>query len=202
MCMPSGGNETCSGNGVCKCGICRCEVNDKGRFSGKYCEKCQTCSDRCQEFKGCVSCQMYKSGPLAEKCASTCTLFVPVGIAVVEVNENKDEYLCSVYDEDGCRFQFVYSYNKFDDKVEVRAQQKRVCPSKDSTPVTVAIVTVLSLFFGLAMWKLLTCIYDRNEFKRFQRERAKAKWSEVITTAGSSTNQSFCLNFCVFQNCM
>ena len=43
------------------------------------------------------------------------------------MNEEKEERLCSYYDEEDCRYTFVYSY---DDKeqVVVRAQETRDCP--------------------------------------------------------------------------
>lgn len=163
-------------------------MNDEGRFSGKYCEKCPTCSGRCHEFKECVKCQMYKTGPLAEseeKCASNCTLFVPVGVAVVEVDEKKDEHVCTFYDEDDCRFQFVYSDNNNGDKVEVRAQQERECPPKVFMLGIVLGVIAAIVLIGLAillLWKLLTSIHDRREFARFEKERMMAKWDTVIIT--------------------
>lgn len=43
----------------------------------------QTCSGRCLEFKECVQCQMYKTGPLTEDECANCT-FVPSGHEQVE----------------------------------------------------------------------------------------------------------------------
>lgn len=44
----------------------------------------QTCPGRCSEFKECVQCQMYKTGPLSEEeCAANCT-FVPIAVEKVE----------------------------------------------------------------------------------------------------------------------
>jgi integrin beta 1 len=101
-----------------------CESTDEGRYSGRYCEKCPTCSGRCQEFKDCVQCQMYKTGPLAkeEDCAANCTQFTPIGVEKVEVEDEKDEHICTFYDEDDCRFQFIYN-DREEGKIIVRAQQ-------------------------------------------------------------------------------
>lgn len=79
--------EICSGNGKCECGQCVCNTTDEGRYSGQFCEKCPTCSGRCHEFKDCVQCQMYKTGPMGkdeELCAKNCTLFVPIEEEKVE----------------------------------------------------------------------------------------------------------------------
>jgi protocadherin alpha len=63
-CMPKNGGEICSGHGDCECGSCVCHIDKDSRYSGKYCEKCPTCSGRCAEFRDCVECQMYKTGKL------------------------------------------------------------------------------------------------------------------------------------------
>lgn len=84
-CMAPNGLE-CSGHGKCVCGRCECEIKDDVRFSGKYCEKCPTCPGRCDEFKDCVECQMYKKGKLKnpDDCAANCTLFTPISVENVE----------------------------------------------------------------------------------------------------------------------
>lgn len=164
-------------------------MNNEDRYTGKYCENCQTCASRCQEFKDCVKCQMYKSGPLAEseeKCASKCTLFESVGVPVIEVDEKKNEFACTFYDEDGCRFQFVYTNNNKDNKVEVRAQQTRDCTPEVSplgTVLGVVSAIVFTGLFSLSIWRLTAFMYDRREFKQFERERTQAKWKTVTTTS-------------------
>jgi protocadherin alpha len=123
--------EICSGHGTCRCGRCECDIKEDVRYSGKYCEKCPTCPERCEELKACVECQQYKKGPLKdpEDCARNCTLFVPVAVEQVEceyfercpeilnykfdliiaVDDEKDEHFCQFYDEDECRYKFVYN---------------------------------------------------------------------------------------------
>lgn len=182
-CMPPNGGEICSGHGSCECGACKCHVTEEGRYSGKYCEKCPTCAGRCNDLKDCVQCQVYQTGPLKEKedCMANCTLFVPIEVETVEADEEKDEYLCTFYDEDDCRFQFVYT-EKEDDKVEVKAQKERECPHKvfmlGIVLAVIAAIVLLGLAF-LLLWKLLTTIHDRREFARFEKERQMAKWDTV-----------------------
>lgn len=183
-CKPPGGGEICSGHGTCECGGCTCDVTADGRFSGKYCEKCPTCAGRCHEFKECVQCQMYKTGPLAdsELCTKTCTKFVPIEVDVVTHDEEKDEHLCTFYDEDDCRFQFVYTDHVDDEKIDVRAQKERECPPKVFMLGIVLGVIAAIVLIGLAillLWKLLTTIHDRREFARFEKERMMAKWDTV-----------------------
>lgn len=46
---------------------------------------------------------------------------------MIIADEEKDEHLCAYYDEDDCRFAFVYSYDE-EEKVIIRTQEKRECP--------------------------------------------------------------------------
>lgn len=189
-CMPPGGGEICSGHGVCECGACKCNANDDGRFSGRYCEHCPTCQGRCSELKECVECLAYRTGTLAsdegadgvDTCQSNCTKFVPIALGPVPVEEKPHEHQCTFYDEDGCKFVFVYTDETADEKLVVRAQEERDCPKP---------VYVLGLVFGviaaivligmaiLLLWKLLTTIHDRREFAKFEKERSMAKWDTV-----------------------
>jgi len=92
-----------------------------------------------------VQCQIYKTGSFTEEeCHSNCT-FVPSVVDVVEGNlknlifskfksvyfftadEDKDENLCAFYDEDDCRFAYVYAWDETG-KIVVRAQEQRECP--------------------------------------------------------------------------
>lgn len=73
---------------------------------------------------------MYNTGPLASSegmCAKHCGKFVPSAVDNVEVEEGDGDQLCTVYDDDGCKFEFVYR-----DSVElvVLAQRDRQCPVK------------------------------------------------------------------------
>ncbi|KAI8035233.1 integrin beta-PS isoform X2 [Drosophila gunungcola] len=177
-CMPPGGGEICSGHGTCECGVCKCTVNEQGRFSGRHCEKCPTCSGRCQELKDCVQCQMYKTGVLknGDDCARNCTAFVPVGVEKVEVDEHKDEQMCTFFDEDDCKFMFKYSEQG---ELIVHAQEEKECPPKVFMLGIVLGVIAAIVLVGLAillLWKLLTTIHDRREFARFEKERMNAKW--------------------------
>ncbi|XP_077302935.1 position-specific antigen beta subunit myospheroid isoform X2 [Arctopsyche grandis] len=176
-CIPPGGGEVCAGHGKCVCGQCVCEVGDEGRYSGRYCDKCPTCTGRCAEFKECVQCQVYKTGPLVDNGCNNCT-FTPTSIKVVEAHEEKDEHLCAYYDEDDCRFAFVYSYDE-NEKVLIRAQENRECPPTVFLPGIILGVIAAIVLIGLAfllLWKMVTTIHDRREFARFEKERMMAKW--------------------------
>lgn len=180
------GGVICSGHGECVCGECVCKQTAEGHYSGALCEHCPTCPGRCNDLKDCVLCQMYNKGPLAnppEACATNCTSFTPITVEKPMVNDTKHEHLCTYYDDDDCKFQFVYREGKFGDKVEVKAQKDLECPHQIHTPAIVFGVIAAIVLIGMAMlllWKLLTTIHDRREFARFEKERSMAKWDTVF----------------------
>lgn len=177
-CIPPGGGPVCSDKGVCECGVCKCIETEEGRYSGKYCEKCPTCPGRCLEFKDCIQCQVYKTGPLsAEECAKNCTI-TPTLVKKVEANEDKDENLCAYFDEEGCKFEYVYAFDN-QGKIILRAQENRECPPHVYILGLVLGVIGAIVLIGLAflcLWKVLTSIHDRREFAKFEKERMLAKW--------------------------
>jgi integrin beta 1 len=76
--------KICSGHGDCVCGRCECREDENGRHSGKLCEKCPTCPNRCAELKDCVECMQYKKGPLManNECNKNCTHLMRTPLAV------------------------------------------------------------------------------------------------------------------------
>ena len=46
---------------------------------------------------------------------------------LILANEENDENLCAYYDEEDCRFAYVYAYDE-QGKVYVRAQKEKECP--------------------------------------------------------------------------
>lgn len=87
--------------------------------------------------------------------------------------------LCTFYDEEDCRFHFVYTDK---DDIKVRAQKERECPPKVFILGIILGVIAAIVLIGLAillLWKLLTTISDRREFAKFEKERMMAKWDTV-----------------------
>ncbi|KAJ8878260.1 hypothetical protein PR048_018837 [Dryococelus australis] len=172
--------EVCSGNGMCECGECVCNQDEEGRpYDGVYCEIIPATSGKCLEFRDCIQCLMYKTGPIdnEEDCASNCTAFSPQPVKTVKADEDKYEFLCTYYDEDDCRFAYMYTYK--DHKLVVMAQEERECPPEINILGIVLGVIGAIVLIGLALlllWKLLTTIHDRREFARFEKERMMAKW--------------------------
>ncbi|XP_046688535.1 integrin beta-PS-like, partial [Homalodisca vitripennis] len=72
--------RSAGGRGICVCGTCMCDQDDKGGFyGGSYCNKCSTCPNRCKEFKECVQCLVFKTGSITpEECIANCTFELTV----------------------------------------------------------------------------------------------------------------------------
>ncbi|XP_075237290.1 integrin beta-PS-like isoform X1 [Lycorma delicatula] len=180
-CIAPGSTEICSGHGTCVCGQCKCDEDEQGRrHSGHFCEKCTTCPGRCQELKDCVMCRAYKTGPLTEEeCLTNCTWFELILVDQVKMDEQIHENICFFDDENDCRFEFVYSYDK-QGKIIVEAQKEPQCPPQVFILGIVLGVIGAIVLIGLALllvWKMLTTIQDRREFAKFEKQRAMAKWN-------------------------
>lgn len=177
-CINPDGNTICSGNGVCECNQCKCNETEEGRYSGKWCEDCPTCKGKCIAYKACVQCQVFETGEFTpEECEANCTLFNSTRVPVAEVEEEGERH-CTFFDENDCRFTFVYGYDENKEPV-VRVQQTLECPPKlDILGIVLGVIGAI-VAVGLAlllMWKVLTTIHDRREFARFEKERMMARW--------------------------
>ncbi|XP_015432904.1 PREDICTED: integrin beta-PS-like [Dufourea novaeangliae] len=191
-CMPNSNAEIaeiCSGRGDCICGNCHCHEKDNIRYSGLYCEECPTCPGQwCEQLKDCVECEAYNSGPYAAN--GTCELCphqIDIVDAVVEDSVKDVETgarICRTPGDAGCTFVFKYEYYRGgtggDIKIfKILAQRERTCPTPINVfGVAIGLVasTVFLGFLILLIWKVLTVIYDRREYAKFERERALAKW--------------------------
>lgn len=177
-CMNPDTGEICSNQGNCECNQCKCYETEDGRFSGKWCEDCPACKGKCIAYKPCVQCQVFETGEFSEEeCKANCTLFNSTRVPIAEV-EKEGERLCTFFDENDCRFAFVYGYDENKEPV-VRVQQTLECPPKlDILGIVLGVIGAI-VAVGLAlllMWKVLTTIHDRREFARFEKERMMAKW--------------------------
>lgn len=119
-------------------------------------------------------------------------------------DEDKDEHLCTFYDEDDCRYQFVYSEiveKNGTVRLAVRAQKDPECPPKVFLLGIVLGVIAAIVLIGMAMlllWKLLTTIHDRREFARFEKERMMAKW-DTVSLLEFVILRIFLINLFIFQ---
>ncbi|KAK4294312.1 hypothetical protein Pmani_019783 [Petrolisthes manimaculis] len=189
-CIATGTEEVCSGHGDCNCGRCKCQQDESGNiYTGKFCEDCSTCTtkSRCVEYRDCVQCQSFHSGPHSyDGTCHTCNINTSF-IDSLNGQQEKGARLCTFEDEDGCLFYFTYQYNsklsplKGAPRYDIFVQRERQCP----TPPP-----VLEIMFGLigsivavgvltlCIWKVITVIHDRKELEKFEEDRLKAEWNK------------------------
>ncbi|KIH61213.1 integrin beta tail domain protein [Ancylostoma duodenale] len=176
-CMSANG-KICNGKGECICGRCRCfDGPDGNRYSGAKCEICPTCPTKCIEYKPCVMCQQWGTGPYDEERCAECPFKV---IPVEELPELNETTACQFVDPaDDCTFYYLYYYDEATDNATVWVREHKDCPPP--VPVLAIVLGVIAgiVILGLILllvWKLLTVLHDRAEYAKFNNERLMAKW--------------------------
>uniref|UniRef100_A0A1I7ZCY2 Integrin_B_tail domain-containing protein n=1 Tax=Steinernema glaseri TaxID=37863 RepID=A0A1I7ZCY2_9BILA len=173
----------CNGHGKCVCGKCICEEDQAGgRYSGPKCELCPTCPTKCVEYKPCVMCQMWQSGPYNDtQCAECPFEVIPVDeLPVLNVTNNAESDECQFVDPaDDCTFYYLYYYEPRANNITVWVNRHKNCPAP--VPVLVIVLGVIAgiVLLGLLLlllWKLLTVLADRAEFAKFENERLNARY--------------------------
>uniref|UniRef100_A0A8R1DSK3 Integrin beta n=1 Tax=Caenorhabditis japonica TaxID=281687 RepID=A0A8R1DSK3_CAEJA len=176
-CLSANG-KICNGKGECICGRCRCHDGPDGnRYSGAKCEICPTCPTKCIEYKPCVMCQQWKTGPYNESRCDQCPFKV---IPVDELPTLNDTTPCQFVDPaDDCTFYYLYFHDEGTDNATVWVRRHKDCPPP--VPVLAIVLGVIAgiVILGillLLIWKLLTVLHDRAEYAKFNNERLMAKW--------------------------
>jgi len=172
-CIPIGGGDVCSGNGHCKCGTCHCLPNAKGR----YCQDCSTCATKCPEFEFCVRCKLFPTEE-SDLCDHRCS-FTSITHHDNVVVEQTSERECHLYDDDGCKIRFIYGFTENGEKT-VRVDENPSCPRP--LPVReigfgLMATLVAAGLIMLLIWKLVTSVYDKKEYRRFLVDAQNAQWN-------------------------
>ncbi|XP_072902731.1 integrin beta-2 [Hemitrygon akajei] len=171
-CKRSPDSEICSGRGNCTCNHCTCNAG----YQPPYCKECPGCSSPCPNYVRCIECLGFSSGPFAKNCTQSCGK-----LQHNIVDELKGQNSCKEKDSDGCWMTFIMTELDGVGNYKVDIQKKKECPPPTNVIAIVAGGVAGVLLIGLVIlmiWKLLTYLYDRREFKKFEKERAKAKWND------------------------
>lgn len=107
--------------------------------------------------------------------------------------DTSDEVECHGFDDEDCRFNYVY----YEDELgvtHIKLQRQRACPPHVYVLGIVLGVIMAVVAVGMAFlftWKLFTTIKDRKEFARFEKERMMAKWDAVSLVFLRSKSNNF-----------
>merc|ERR1712179_131043 len=179
-----GESEMCSGSGQCDCGECKC----KDGTSGRFCEDCPTCgTTKCQKYKDCVQYRGFNTGEIKDEAAFDANCSDIKG-NIHLVDSYKPEHdggaqLCTHNDaENGCTFYFTYHFLDMGPKKDykISIQKDQTCPEPPNLLAIVGSVVATIVAIGLLtliLWKVITTIHDRREYKQFEEDALRAQWT-------------------------
>ncbi|XP_053138981.1 integrin beta-2 isoform X2 [Hemicordylus capensis] len=165
-------HRECSDRGKCRCNRCEC----KSGYQLPFCEDCPGCPSPCAKHISCVECQKFGSGPFAKNCSVACS-----NIRLKE-NSPKDSKTCKEKDSLNCWVTYTMFQEDGDEQYSVKVNSEKECPAPPNVAAivggTIAGVALIGLLL-LIIWRLLTELIDRREYRRFEKEKSKAKWNDA-----------------------
>uniref|UniRef100_A0A674BEG3 Integrin beta n=1 Tax=Salmo trutta TaxID=8032 RepID=A0A674BEG3_SALTR len=176
---PSG--SVCSGRGTCQCNQCKCMEG----YQRPYCLTCPACQIPCITKGKCIECLGFATGPFSKNCSQTCKSINDFEI-VETLPPGKP---CDVRDVENCRVFFTIKQLDGEDNYSAQILKTRECPELPNiyaiiggaiAAVALIGLVILLIIKGFLYWR------DVKEFRRFENEKKKEKWTP---TAGSN-NQS------------
>ncbi|XP_067892103.1 integrin beta-2 [Heterodontus francisci] len=173
QCKQNQNSAICSGRGKCTCNQCICNAG----YQPPYCKECPGCPSPCPTYVHCIECLGFSSGPYQKNCSESCK-----NIQHNVVEELKDQNACKEKDSKNCWMNFLMKELDGVSQYHVTIKTKTECPEPTNVIAIVAGGLVGVLLIGLLIlliWKLVTELYDRREYKKFEKERAKSKWNDA-----------------------
>ncbi|NWX16072.1 ITB2 protein, partial [Aegotheles bennettii] len=161
----------CSHRGTCHCNRCLCQ----DKYQPPFCVECVGCPSPCGQYVSCVECKAFQSGPFEKNCSEACP-------NIREVKElTGDSKQCKEKDSHNCWMSF-HMVQEDGDMYAIKVDPNKECPEPPNIALivggTIAGVALIGLLL-LLIWRLLTELFDRREYRRFEKEKAKAKWNDA-----------------------
>ncbi|XP_010120113.1 PREDICTED: integrin beta-2, partial [Chlamydotis macqueenii] len=192
-CRKDNSSVICSGLGDCVCGQCICHASDipDKQIYGTFCEcdnmNCEfhngsLCGGKdrgscdCGVCNSCVECKAFLSGPFEKNCSQACPN-IQVAEKLTRVSRQ-----CKEKDSQNCWISFRMLQEDGEEIYTIAVDPEKECPEPPNVALivggTVAGVALIGLLL-LLIWRLLTELFDRREYHRFEKEKSKAKWNDA-----------------------
>ncbi|XP_076119827.1 integrin beta-2 [Alosa pseudoharengus] len=170
------GGSICNGRGECQCDICKC----KGGYQPPFCLECQACTPPCQQSANCIECLGFGGGPYDKNCTTACKHLKHVMVERLSFNTQAKK--CEVKDSLNCWLDFTMKEMEGMNNYFVEILKERRCPEPPPIPAivagSVAGVALIGLLILLII-KALLYAKDLKEWKKFENEKKKSKWSNA-----------------------
>ncbi|XP_067844109.1 integrin beta-2 [Heptranchias perlo] len=173
QCQQNKASEICSGRGKCRCNQCVC----KSGYQPPYCKECPGCPSPCPTYVHCIECLGFSTGPYQKNCTESCR-----NIKHTQVEKLTEQNTCKEKDSKNCWMIFLMKEEDGVSQYNVMIQKQTECPVPPNIIAIVSGGVAGVLLIGLAIlliWKLVTELYDRKEYRKFEKEKSKAKWNDA-----------------------
>ncbi|KAL8173210.1 UNVERIFIED_CONTAM: Integrin beta-2, partial [Gekko kuhli] len=170
-CVNLKGN-VCSGRGKCECNTCRCQHG----YQLPFCQECPGCSSPCAKYSSCVECRAFFSGPLEKNCSTACS-----NIKVTNTLPSGSK-ACREKDSQNCWISYEMFQEDGEEQYSVKVNPEKECPEPPNIAAIVGGIIAGVALIGLLLlviWRFVTELIDRREYRRFEKEKAKAKWNDA-----------------------
>ncbi|XP_066178594.1 integrin beta-2 [Sylvia atricapilla] len=168
--------NVCSLRGTCLCNRCQC----KGGYQPPFCQECPGCTSPCGTYSSCVECKFFQRGPFEKNCSQACPNIHLQTNSTTDTSKNYRK--CREKDSQNCWMSFHMVQEDGEDIYTVSVETDRECPQPPDVPTivggTIAGVFVIGAVI-LLIWRLLMELLDRREYRRFEKEKSKAKWNDA-----------------------
>ncbi|XP_062362589.1 integrin beta-2 isoform X2 [Cinclus cinclus] len=171
--------SVCSLRGTCHCNRCQCQAG----YQPPFCQECPGCPSPCGKYmwfcSSCVECKFFNSGPFEKNCSQACP---NIHLRMNSTEESTNDRKCREKDSQNCWMSFHMVQEDGQDMYTIIVNPDRECPEPPNVPLivggTVAGVFLIGVLV-LVIWRLLMELLDRREYRRFEKEKTKAKWNDA-----------------------
>ncbi|XP_015275238.1 PREDICTED: integrin beta-2 [Gekko japonicus] len=170
-CVNLKGN-VCSGRGRCECNTCRCQHG----YQLPFCQECPGCSSPCAKYSSCVECRAFSSGPLEKNCSTACSNIKQ------ENTLPPGSKACREKDSQNCWISYKMFQEDGEEQYLVEVNPEKECPEPPNIAAIVGGIIAGVALIGLLLliiWRFVTELIDRREYRRFETEKARAKWNDA-----------------------